>query len=183
MKVNVLHALGRGDVDYFFWDPLFPKDDPRRRAMCRWARFVLIVHLGLLAVFIVVKLWVLIYLLIFGSFFASILANLCGAIQHTGLAASTPDWRLVCHTVKVNLVIGFLYWHMTYHAEHHMYAAVPFFNLARVHRTINGGMQIPQRSSLAAIGLLVWIKRRQKEDPNYVCVPEFPPTAAPPRRE
>jgi len=183
MKVNVLHALGRGDVDYFYWDPLFPKDDPRRRAMCRWARFVLIAHLGMLAVFIVFKLWVLIYLLVFGSFFASILANLCGAIQHSGLAASTPDWRLVCHTVKVNPLIGFLYWHMNYHTEHHMYAAVPFFNLARFHRVIRRDVQMPQKSFLACIRLLLQIKKRQKDDPSYIYVPEFPSTAAPPRWE
>jgi hypothetical protein len=35
MKVNVLHALGRGDADCFFWNPLLPKDDPRRGATCR----------------------------------------------------------------------------------------------------------------------------------------------------
>ena len=34
IRVNVLHALGNGDADFFFWNPLFPKDDPRRKAMC-----------------------------------------------------------------------------------------------------------------------------------------------------
>lgn len=179
--VNLLHALGRADADYFFWDPVFAKDDPRRAAMCRWARLVVVGHLVLLAVFIAFKLWVLIYLLVFGSFFASILANLCGAIQHSGLAESTPDWRLVCHTVKVHPLIGFLYWHMNFHAEHHMYAAVPFYNLPRFHREISGAMQIPQRSFLAAIGLLLEIKRKQKADPSCIHIPQFPPTAAPPK--
>ncbi len=182
MRVNILHALGRADADYFFWDPLFAKDDPRRAAMCRWARLVVVGHLVLLAVFIAFELWVLIYLLVFGSFFASILANLCGAIQHTGLAESTPDWRLVCHTVKVGPLIGFLYWHMNYHAEHHMYAAVPFYRLAGFHQAISGGMQIPQKSFRAALGLLIQIKRKQKADPSYIHVPQFPPTAAPPAR-
>jgi len=181
IRVNILHALGRGEVDYFSWDPLFPESDPRRAAMCRWARFVLISYLVLIAVFIVLKLWVLIYLLVFGSFFVRILANLTGAIQHTGLSESVPDWRLVCHTVKVNPLIGYLYWHMNYHTEHHMYAAVPSFNLARFHRAISGDMQIPQKSFLACLRLLVRIRRKQKEDPSYIYVPEFPATAAPPR--
>jgi fatty acid desaturase len=34
---TILHALGKADVDFFFWDPLFAKDDPRRKAMCAWA--------------------------------------------------------------------------------------------------------------------------------------------------
>jgi fatty acid desaturase len=43
---------------------------------------------------------------------------------------------------------------MNYHTEHHMYAAVPFFNLAKFRRAIRGDMRIPQRSFLANIGLL-----------------------------
>jgi fatty acid desaturase len=125
--------------------------------------------------------WVLIYLVTFGSFFASILAKLCGAIQHTGLSASTPDWRLVCHTVKVNPLIRYLYWNMNYHAEHHMYAAVPFYNLPEFHRTVRHDMAVPQRSFSAALRLLGQIKRKQREDPRYLYVPEFPATAAPPK--
>lgn len=87
----------------------------------------------------------------------------------------------MCHTVKVNPLIGYLYWHMNYHTEHHMYAAVPSFNLARFHRAISGDMQIPQKSFLACLRLLVRIRRKQKEDPSYIYVPEFPATAAPPR--
>ena len=178
---NVRHALGEGDVDYFAWDPLFARDDPRRRAMCTWARVVVIGHLALLVLFISLKLWVLIYLITFGSFFASFLAKLCGAIQHTGLSESTPDWRLVCHTVRVNPLLGYLYWHMNYHAEHHMYAAVPCYNLHRFHEAVRADMAIPQRSFTAALRLLLEIKRKQKQNPAYVHVPELPATAAPPK--
>ena len=182
IRVNILHALGKGDVDFYSWDPLFTRDDPRRKAMCNWARIIVVSHLALLAVFIVFKLWVLIYLLIFGNFFVSILANLTVAIQHTGLGSSLPDWRLVCHTVKVNPVVGYLYWHMNYHTEHHMFAAVPFYNIARLHRAISSGMQVPQKSFLAGLRLLIRISKKQKEDPSYIHVPDFPATAAPPRR-
>jgi len=180
-RVNILHALGRGEVDYFSWDPLFPEGDPRRAAMCAWALLALTGYLVLTAVFIVFHLWVLIYLLVFGSFFVRILANLTGAIQHTGLSENVPDWRLVCHTVKVNPLLGYLYWHMNYHTEHHMYAAVPCFNLARFHRAVAGDMQDSQRSFTACLRLLYRIRKKQKQDPGYVYVPEFPATAAPPR--
>ena len=183
LRVNVLHALGRGDVDYFSWDPLFTPEDPRRKAMCRWARILLISYLVLIAVFIVFKLWVLIYLIVFACFFARILANLTGAIQHTGLGESVPDWRLVCHTVKVNPLIGYLYWHMNYHIEHHMYAAVPCFNLAKFHAVVAGDMPVAQQSFSAGLRLLGQIKKRQKVDSSYIYFPEFPATAALPRRK
>ena len=124
----------------------------------------------------------LIYLVIFGYFFATILGKLTGAIQHTGLKEDTPDWRLVCHTVKVNPVIGFLYWHMNYHIEHHMYAAVPFYKLPRFHEVVAKDLPIGPTSFLGGLRLLTRIKKRQKTDPDYIYVPEFPETAAPPRR-
>jgi fatty acid desaturase len=182
VKVNVLHALGKADADYFFWDPLFARDDPRRRAMCAWARLVLAGHLGLVALFAAFGLWPLIYLVVFGSFFASILARLCGAIQHTGLGESTPDWRLICHSVEVNPLIGYLYWNMNYHLEHHMYAAVPFHRLPELHRVLGPDLPVPQKSFSAALRLLREIGRRQAKDPRYVYLPDFPATAAPPKR-
>jgi len=180
MRINFLHALGKGDAEFYSWDPLFSSDDPRRKAMCNWARVIVFSHLAILAACVIFKIWVLIYLLIFGGFFVSVLANLTVAIQHTGLGSNRPDWRLVCHTVRVNPVVGYLYWHMNYHTEHHMYAAVPFFKLAQFHRAVSGGMQVPQKSLLAGLRLLLLIKKKQRQDPSYTYVPEFPPTAAPP---
>ena len=106
--------------------------------MIRWARFALLGYAALIAVFAAFHLWVLIYLLVFGSFFATIIGNLTGSIQHLGLSHSVPDWRLVCHTVRVNPLIAYLYWNMNYHAEHHMYAAVPFWQLPAFHEAVRG---------------------------------------------
>ena len=76
----------------------------------------------------------------FSYYFARILANLTGAIQHTGLGSDIPDWRVVCHTVKLNPLVRYLYWNMNYHTEHHMYAAVPFFNLAKLRGVLEKDM-------------------------------------------
>jgi fatty acid desaturase len=181
VKTNVLHALGNGDADFFSWDPLLAPDDPRRKAMIGWARFAVISYIVLIVVFAVLHLWVLIYLIVFGSFFASILGRLCGAVQHYGLSESVPDWRLVTHTFMTNPVVGYLYWYMNYHAEHHMYAAVPCFNLGRFHKAIEKDMQVPLKSLPAGLRLLHRIKRRQRENPGYQHVPEFPPGAAAPK--
>ncbi len=180
-RTNVLHALGRADADFFSWDPLFPPDDPRRRAMCRWALFAMLAYLALTVVFAVFKLWVLIYLIVFGSFFATAIGRLTGAIQHQGLAESTPDWRLVAHTVKVNPVLRFLYWNMNFHIDHHMYAAVPFYNLPKFHTVLEKDMPESPPSFLAGLRLVLSIKKRQKAEPGFVFVPKFPEGAAPPR--
>ena len=73
---TVPHVFGKADVDFFFWDPLFPTDDPSAaadgplgpvRSCSGTSRSS--------AVFVVFKLWVLIYLVSFGNFFATILGG------------------------------------------------------------------------------------------------------------
>jgi fatty acid desaturase len=181
VRGNVLHVLGKGNVDFFSWDPLFAEDDPRRRQMIRWARFALASYVAMIVVFSVFHLWVLIYLLIFGNFFATILGRLTFLIQHMGLDENIPDWRMVCHTVKVHPIIGYLYWHMNYHIEHHMYAAVPFYNLPKFHDAIADQLPEGPKSFLEGLRLVLSIRKRQEEDPGYVYVPKFPETATPPK--
>ena len=150
--------------------------------MIRWARFAVLSYVALIVVFALFHLWVLIYLIVFGNFFVTIVGRLTGVIQHTGLAESTPDWRAICHTVLVNPIVGYLYWHMNYHTEHHMYAAVPCFNLARFSKAIAADMPIPPKTFSAGLRRILAIKRAQKADPAYIFVPEMPATAAPIRR-
>ena len=180
--LTVRHALGDGDADYFFWDPLFAKDDPRRREMIAFARLALIGHLVLLGLFVYFRIWVLIYLVNFGVFFAGFLGRFCGTIQHQGLTPSVPDWRLSCHTVKLGPVLRYLYWNMNYHAEHHMYAAVPFHSLARLHAAIGHDLPAQHRGLFPTLRLIAGIKKRQKTDPSFYYVPDFPAGATPPKR-
>jgi fatty acid desaturase len=180
MKVDVQHALGKGDADFFFWNPLLPRDDPRRKAMCRWARFMVVAYVVLLGAFIAFHIWVGIYL-VFSYFFARILSNLTGAIQHTGLPSDVPDWRVICHTVKVNPIVSYLYWNMQYHTEHHMYAAVPFFNLPKLRDAILKDVPEAHKSFTGCLKTLYEIKRRQTTDPSYIYMHAFPAGAVPPR--
>ena len=181
IRPNVLHAFGNSDVDFFSWDPLFAKDDPRRKAMVRWARFMLISAVVLTVVFAYFHLWVLIYLIVFGNFFVTAMGRLTLAIQHQGLAENTPDWRLVAHSVECNPLVRFLYWNMNFHCEHHMYAAVPFWQLPKFHEAIKKDLPIGATSFVNGLRMVSEIKKKQKADPSYTYVPEFPPNAAPPR--
>ncbi len=50
---------------------------------------------------------------------------LCNNTRHIGLQDNVPDLRLCCRTIRLNPLVQFLYFHMNYHTEHHMYASVP----------------------------------------------------------
>jgi fatty acid desaturase len=178
---TIAHFFGRADVDFFFWDPLFPVGDERRGRMCAWARIILLGHLALIALFIALKLWVLIGVVSFGYFFATALGRRATLQQHTGLCPNVPDWRVSCHTVRFGPLTRFLYWNMNYHTEHHMYAAVPFFRLPRLHAALAGDSPAPPRGFLAGWRRVLTIRERQRREPGWCFVPEFPPTAAPPR--
>ena len=56
---------------------------------------------------------------------------------------NTPDYRINTRTIALNPVLAFLYWQMNYHIEHHMYAAVPFYNLPELHRIVKHDMPAP----------------------------------------
>lgn len=183
MFTNIAHFFGNADADFFSWDPLLPEDDENRKKMIRWARIMVIGHLILLGVFIYFQLWVLIFLVTFGYFFFTFTSRGTVIMQHHGLCPNHPDWRVICHTVKVGPLLNFMYWHMQYHIEHHMYAAVPFFNLRKLHKAIAHDTPEPPRSYFAALNRIRKIHKRQRSDPEYCFMPDFPETAAPPKLE
>ena len=181
MFPTMAHVFGRADADFFSWDPLFPQGDKKRRRMCNWARLVFIGHLILLGVFIYYQLWVLILVVTFGYFFTTYAARGCVIQQHLGLRSNVPDWRVICHTVKFGPFMEYLYWHMNYHREHHMYAAVPFYNLRKLHKIIAYDSPKPIKGYFKGIKQIMTIKKRQQKDPGYCFMPAFPSSAAAPR--
>jgi fatty acid desaturase len=181
MFPTVAHFFGKADVDFFFWDPLFPVGDPRRGRMCTWARIIVLGHLALIALFIALKLWVLIGVVSFGYFFATVLGRVATLQQHSGLCPNIPDWRVICHTVRFGPLARFLYWNMNYHVDHHMYAAVPFHQLPRLHAALASDTPEPLRGFLKGWSRILEIRRRQRREPGWCFVPEFPDTAAPRR--
>jgi fatty acid desaturase len=181
MVPTFAHFFGNADVDFFHWDPLLPKDDPRRKKICNWARFMVIGHLILLGVFIYFGLWILVVLVPFGYFFATFPAHGTGISQHSGLHSSVPDWRVCCHTIHYRPLMAFLYWRMNYHIEHHSYAAVPFFNLKKLHKAMAYNIPDPPKGYIAGLKRVFSIHKRQRTEPDYRFMPEFPETADPPK--
>ncbi len=178
---NLQHALGNTNVDFFFWCPLIPKEDIRTRELVRWARILILGHVLLAVVFAATGLWILIFTVSFSPFVGRWLSRGCQEQQHTGLAHNVPDWRVNAYTADFGPVMSFLYWHMNYHAEHDMYAAVPFYNLKRLRKALEPDLPVPIHEYWRGLAHLITVKRRYRRDPEYRYIPEFPPSANPPK--
>jgi fatty acid desaturase len=176
----VRHALGIFPGE---WEKrILPESDERgRRKAIWWARLVLLGHIALGTVFVLTGNWIFLLIVTFGTFFANWLAYMCAFPQHAGLMPDVPDFRVCCRTMILGPVSRFLYWNMNYHVEHHMYAGVPFYNLPRLRRAVEFDVPVATRGIFRNWRELAQVFRRQREDPNYVAVPEMPETAAPAR--
>ncbi len=51
-------------------------------------------------------------------------------------------WNSRFYSVRINPVLSFLYWHMEYHLEHHMFPMVPSYNLKKLRKEID--KELPQ---------------------------------------
>ena len=68
--------------------------------------------------------------------------------------------------MKLDPISEFLYWKMNWHLNHHMYAAVPFYNLKKLYDVIKDDLSKPKNL------LETWIEMReiysqQKKDSKY----------------
>jgi len=86
--------------------------------------------------------------------------------MHTGLMDNTPDFRLCVRTITLDPFSTFVYWRMNWHLEHHMFAAVPCYNLGRLHRAVAADMPKP-RTLLGAWREMRETWKKQQQDPKY----------------
>jgi fatty acid desaturase len=151
--------------------------DVERRAV-RWARLTIAFHAALLAVSAVTGAWWLSIVLTGYLFVGNWLAYLCGKPMHAGLRDNVPDFRLCVRSNTLHPFISFLYWRMNWHAEHHMYAGVPCYNLRKLAREIAHDMPEP-RTLWGAWREMREVWKRQQTDPGYQFDTPLPPTANP----
>ena len=154
---------------------LFPPENVAgRRALFRWARLLLAGHLLIVAVSLIQGWWMLPLLLTLAPFYGGGFQYLLNEAQHIGLSDEVSDYRINTRTILLNPLLGFLYWQMNYHIEHHMYAAVPFYNLAELHALIRDDLPYCPRGVRGTWAQIVPILRRQRREPGYQFVPELP---------
>ncbi|WP_438479331.1 fatty acid desaturase [Oleiharenicola lentus] len=177
-KFNVAQAL-RLSFGKFKgeWElTLFPEGDPKRKAPVRWARTLLIGHSLIIVAGVLSGHWILPVLLTFGPFYGGWLFWLCNNTQHIGLCDNVSDFRLCTRSFTLNPVVRFVYWQMNYHIEHHMYAAVPCYNLSELHKLIEADLPPTPKGILGVWREIARILRRQEKEPAYQYSPVLPNT-------
>ncbi len=174
-------ARGRivdGELDGGWLQRVMPEENVALRTEHRrWARTVLFGQFALAALFVALGYPFLILIFNFGAFYCPWFALLCGLPQHLGLSPNVPDFRLCCRTYTSGPLVGFLYWNMNYHVEHHMFPAVPFYNLPRLRAAIAADLPPAPHGLVATWREIFGILKRQKTDPAYCFVPALPGAA------
>jgi fatty acid desaturase len=164
-----------------------PPGSPERAAAIRWARFMLAGHAILILGAGLTHIWVLPLVTSFPGVFGGWLQSLANNTQHIGLQDDVSDFRLCCRTFTTNPVMQFFYWHMNFHIEHHMFAAVPCYNLGKLHKAIEADLPACPHGLVATWKEISAILTIQETDPAYqhvVLVPggygarKFSPAAA-----
>jgi fatty acid desaturase len=135
----------------------------------REARIWVAIFLAVAAAALYFQSWLPIALIgLLPSICGSWLYNFFGIVQHACLPENVLDHRLNSRTVLINRVFRFLYWNMNYHVEHHMYPAVPYHALPRLHEAIKADCPVAYPSMWAAYREFLPALVRQWRDPSYV---------------
>jgi fatty acid desaturase len=154
---------------------LFPPEAvEERRALFRYARLHLLGHALIVVVSLALGWWLVPVLVTLAPFYGNGLQWLLNNTQHTGLIDNTPDYRLCCRTILINPFFRFIYWNMNYHTEHHMYAAVPCYNLPKLHEYVKADLPPSPRGLVGAWREIAGILRRQEVEPRYQHRQEIP---------
>jgi fatty acid desaturase len=169
---TVRTALGRLKGE---WEnKLFPASDPaERRRLFRWARILLLGHAIIVAVSAATGLWLLAVLTSGAIFYGRWVFFLNTYAQHSGLQDNVPDFRLCTRTITHNPVLQYMYFHMNYHAEHHMYASVPCYKLRQLRKEIDHDMP-RARGMIGSWREIAAIMKRQRAEPGYQYACELP---------
>jgi fatty acid desaturase len=167
--------LSMGKIDGEWANALFPIESvDKRRELFNWARILLVGHGLIMVVSLYFGWWMIPILVTLAPFYGGGFQYLFNEAQHIGLSDNVTDYRLNTRTIILNPFLRFLYWHMNYHIEHHMYAAVPCYNLGKLHGLIKHDLPSCPSGLLETWAEIVPIVRRQQREPNYKYVPELP---------
>jgi fatty acid desaturase len=155
-----------GKFEREWLEAVFEDQEEARRRAINWARCILAFHAVLIAVSIVFKLWLLPVLVTFAPFIANWWRYLIGSPMHTGMMNNVADFRLCVRTITLDPFSEFIYWRMNWHTEHHMFAAVPCYNLKDLYEAVAHDMPEP-RTLLGAWKEMRQTWKKQQEDPQY----------------
>lgn len=177
---TILGAFGRvGDTEipHIEWVSALHEDQPDQyKATIWWDRVLLVFHGSVILASVLSGYWVFAVIISFSPFIANWGSYALGMTQHCGLKENDNDFRKATRSIKVNPMAEFMYWHMNWHTEHHMFAGVPCYNLEKLYKEIAD--QMPEPRTLAG----AWKEMRdtwarQQTDPDYYFDTVVPPIA------
>lgn len=146
----------------------------RRKKVAHWSRAILLGHLLIAVVSISFGYWIIPVLVSLSNAYGTWLFWLCNNTQHAGMVENRTDFRLSCRTILLNPIVQFLYWNMNWHIEHHMYAAVPCYNLRKLHHSIEYDLPHCPKGLIQTWVEIGAIQYRQRRDPEYRFLVELP---------
>ncbi len=172
-------AIGRSGFDGPWNAVLFPADKPElRRPARRWAWCLILGHGAVLITSIAFGWWPLPLLVSMTPWYGGAIQRLMNNTQHVGMMKAVPDARLCCRTFTAHPLLQYFYWHMNYHLEHHMYAAVPCYRLGRLHRAILADLPPTPHGLRETWRQIDAIQEKQRLDPTFEQRPDLPVPAA-----
>ena len=165
--LSSLGKIGSTEVPANEWLEAVHSDQSEQKlASIRWSRILLTFHIFVLTFAMLTELWILPLIITIPSYTANWLSYFLGLTQHCGLRQNTNDFRKNTRSIRLPKFFEFLYWHMNWHTEHHMYAGVPCYNLPHLAEEIKNDM--PEPKNLVGAWkemLLTW--KIQKSNPKY----------------
>ena len=159
---TIKHAVG-------LTTPVMEQCIPKKeRSKCRnFARIHLGIWLITITISVIYQTWLPVLFVVLPGFYGKTLIALFGLMQHAGLHENIKDHRLSTRTVYLNPIFSFLYWHMEYHIEHHMFPTVPSHNLPKLHNLIKNQMPKAKNGLWSAYKEIIPAIFKQAKNPNY----------------
>ena len=115
-------------------------------------------------------------MLVLPPFYGNTLELLFSLTQHAGLEENVKDHRRSTRTVIFNPIFSFLYCHMEYHVEHHIFPKIPCHNLKKLHEHVKDKFPKPCYGLWDAYNQIIPAIFKQAKDKNYFIDVKLPVT-------
>ena len=166
-------SVGAGDNEEEWLRHVYEGEPKKRQKSVYYARYVLGFHVLVCCSCLLIGEPILIILITGHSFIANWLNYFVAMTMHCGLRGNVSDFRLNTRSVSLDPITEFLYWHMNWHIEHHMFPGVPFYNLKKLHNFLKDDMPKPRTLKSAWYEMRETWKRQQVEN-DYVYDTKIP---------
>ena len=168
-------AADKMEQPYNEWGAELYAEFPEERLKAvHWARYLIAVHLSFALITVLIGYPILILIVSLHPFIGNWLRYFVGAPMHCGLRSDVSDFRKCVRTITLDPISEFLYWHMNWHLEHHMFAAVPCYNLKKLYKAVAEDMPRP-RTLISSWKEMLEVVEQQETDPAYEFNTPVPP--------